>query len=74
MIAAVENLYVVQNGNGSVDTIRSSDPRMVDWILSGCGYDDRPRGGIMEVNRVSVLADLELDSTMLKLDYGMSQN
>lgn len=67
----VDNLYVVKNGNGTIDTMQCRDLRMVKWIANATSS---PRGGVKEVVQISVLENLDLDSTELSFDYKHSMN
>lgn len=71
MTVAIKNLYVVRNGNGTVDTMVCGDPRMVEWakLASGC-----TRGGVQDVVQIPSIAKIDLDSTELAFKYRTSQN
>lgn len=67
----VENLYVVQNGNGTVDTMICRDIRMGAALAGAIGGT---RGGVRDVAQISILEGLELESIELRFDYKTSMN
>ena len=67
----LENLYLIRNGNGTVDTMVCNDLRMVEWAATAAGCT---RGGIQELTQVPAYTKIDLDSTELKFAYRTSQN
>jgi len=67
----IDNLYVVQNGNGTVDTMMCRDIRMGAALAGAVGGT---RGGVRDVAQISVLEDLDLDSQELRFNYRTSMN
>lgn len=71
MSQIVDNLYIVQNGNGTVDTMQCRDLRMVKWLANAT---QSPRGGVQELTQVSVLERIDLDSHELRFTFVQSNN
>jgi hypothetical protein len=70
MTVIVDNLYVVQNGDGTVDTISGPVESAVD-LIEAAGFI---HGGTTELVQVSSIEDLDLCSHELRFDFVQSMN
>ncbi len=67
----VDSLYVLQNRNGTVDTISCPSSEAAKWYAETTGAF---QGGNKNVVQVSTLSGLDLVASELKFDYHQSLN
>jgi len=67
----VDSLYVLQNRNGTVDTILCPNTEATKWFAETTGAF---QGGNKNVIQISVLSGLDLVASELKFDYHQSMN
>ena len=66
----VDNLYVIKNENGTVDSLAGPSDS-VEAIIEAVGFI---YGGTAEIVQVSALEDLDLCSAELRFDFAQSMN
>lgn len=70
MTITVDNLYVIKNGDGTIDTIAGPGESVLSLVEAASFL----HGGTSEIVQVSAIEDLNLCSFELKFDFVQSMN